>query len=336
MRLRLRGSASALPRAHPPASTRCSERERRAGDWPLTTPLPRKNDAGPPHDREPSVVPYHRGVKRPDETLLPVVVVGGGVTGLAAAHALHAAGIAFRLVESAPRLGGVIDTERAEGFLMEVGPDTILAQKPEGVALCREIGLGPRLVPTNPEHRTVHILVGGRLRPLPEGLMLAVPTKIVPFLKSDLFTWWGKLRMGLDLVRPGRKEDGDESIASFLRRRFGQEAVDRIGEPLLAGIHSGDPERLSMLATFPRFVALERKHGSLIRGMWATPRPAHTGPAPAAFYSLAEGLAVLPRTLARILPPEALIVGRAAVASSVRAAPGVFASRETTRSVPGR
>lgn len=238
-------------------------------------------------------------------------MIGGGITGLSAAHALRRAGIAFRLVERAPRPGGVILSERADGFIMEVGPDTILAQKPEAVDLCREIGLGPRLVPTNPEHRTVSILVGGRLRALPEGLMLAVPTRIVPFLRSDLFSWWGKLRMGLDLVLPARRANVDESIAAFLRRRFGQEAVDRIGEPLLAGIHSGDPERLSMHATFPRFVALERKHGSLVRGMRKAPRPRHAGPPPPAFYSLVEGLGELPQTLVGTLPPESLLLGRA-------------------------
>jgi oxygen-dependent protoporphyrinogen oxidase len=235
-----------------------------------------------------------------------VTIVGGGISGLAAAWELHKRGVSWQLLEATSRLGGVIRTEEKDGFLLEGGPDSILAQKPEGVALCRELGLGDRLIPTNPELKAVYILRGGRLHALPEGMMLAVPTRILPFLRSGLFSWPGKLRMGLDLVRPGRQGNGDESIASFLRRRFGQEAVDRLGEPLLAGIHAGDPERLSILATFPRFRDLEAKHGSLVRGMWAAPRPKPKPGArpPVAFYSLRGGLGELVQALVERLPPE--------------------------------
>jgi oxygen-dependent protoporphyrinogen oxidase len=220
-----------------------------------------------------------------------VVIVGGGITGLSAAHRLAERGISFAVLEAGPRFGGVIRTEPADGFLLEGGPDALLAQKPDGLALCRELGLGSRLVPTNPEKRTVFVLHRGRLHPLPEGMVLAVPTRILPFLKSGLFSWPGKLRMGLDLLRPARREEGDESIAAFLRRRFGQESVDRLGEPLLAGIHAGDPERLSIRASFPRFADLEVRHGSLIRGFWAAAPPPKTGGS--AFYSLSGGLGEL-------------------------------------------
>jgi oxygen-dependent protoporphyrinogen oxidase len=225
-------------------------------------------------------------------TKTTVAIIGGGISGLSAAYALHKRQVPYLLLEAGRSLGGVIRTETRDGFLLEGGPDSMLAQKPEGLALCRELGLGERLVPTNPDLKSVYILHRGRLHPLPEGMMLAVPTKILPFARSGLFSWPGKLRMGLDLVIPGGNGRGDESIASFLRRRFGQEAVDRLGEPLLAGIHAGDPERLSILATFPRFRDLEAKHGSLVRGMWAAPRPrpAPGAKPPAAFYSLRGGL----------------------------------------------
>jgi oxygen-dependent protoporphyrinogen oxidase len=241
-------------------------------------------------------------------TKTTVAIIGGGISGLSAALALHKRNEPYLLLEAGERLGGVIRTEARDGFLLEGGPDSMLAQKPEGIALCRELGLGERLVPTNPETRAVYVLHRKRLHPLPEGMMLAVPTKILPFLRSGLFSWPGKLRMGLDVVIPGQNGHADESIASFLRRRFGQEAVDRLGEPLLAGIHAGDPERLSILATFPRFRELERAHGSLVRGMWAAPRrrPAPGAKPPAAFYSLRGGLGELVDALVARLDAAAL------------------------------
>lgn len=241
-------------------------------------------------------------------TKTTVAIIGGGISGLSAALALHKQKVPYLVLEAGERLGGVIRTERRDGFLLEGGPDSMLAQKPEGVALCRELGLGERLVPTNPDQRAVYVLHRRRLQPLPEGMMLAVPTKLLPFLASGLFSWPGKLRMGLDVVIPGRNGQADESIASFLRRRFGQEAVDRLGEPLLAGIHAGDPERLSILATFPRFRELERVHGSLVRGLWATPRPklAPGATPPAAFYSLRGGLGELVEALVSRLDASAL------------------------------
>jgi oxygen-dependent protoporphyrinogen oxidase len=231
-----------------------------------------------------------------------VVVVGGGISGLAAARALHEAGRDVLIVEASPRWGGVIRTEALDGFVIEAGPDSILAQKPEGLALCRAVGLTDRLIPTNPETRTIFVLHRGRLHPLPEGMMLAVPTRIAPLLRSGLFSWPGKLRMGLDLVLPRGPAASDESIASLVRRRFGQEVVERLGEPLMAGIHAGDPERLSIRATFPRFVDLEARHRSLIRGMWAG--RARTAGGGAAFYSLVGGLAEMVDAVVSRLPAD--------------------------------
>jgi oxygen-dependent protoporphyrinogen oxidase len=237
-----------------------------------------------------------------------IAIIGGGITGLSAAFTLHKRGVPFVLVEVERFLGGVIRTETRDGFLLEGGPDSMLAQKPEGLALARELGLGDRLLPTNREQRAVYVLHRRRLHPLPDGMALAVPTKVGPFLRSDLFSWPGKLRMGLDLFIPPRRDDGDESIARFLRRRFGQQAVDRLGAPLLAGIHSGDPERLSLLATFPRFRTMELEHGSLVRAMWKRPQPQPPpGETPvSAFYSLRSGLREMLDALVVRLPREAL------------------------------
>jgi oxygen-dependent protoporphyrinogen oxidase len=251
-------------------------------------------------------------------TRAKVAIIGGGITGLSAAYALHKRGVPYLLLEATERLGGVIRTETRDGFVLEGGPDAMLAQKPEAIALCRELGLGDRLVPTNPDLRSVYVLHRGRLHPLPEGMMLAVPTRILPFLRSGLFSWPGKLRMGMDLVIPGRNGHADESIASFLRRRFGQECVERLGEPLLAGIHAGDPERLSILATFPRFRDIEKRHGSLVRGMWAAPRPQRASGArpPAAFYSLRGGLREMVDALQGRLDPPKVRTGAAVRALS--------------------
>ncbi len=256
-------------------------------------------------------------------TKTTVAIIGGGISGLSAAFALHKRQVPYLLLEASSGLGGVIRTETRDGFLLEGGPDSMLAKKPEAVSLCRELGLGERLVPTNPDLRAVYVLHRKKLHPLPEGMMLAVPTKILPFARSGLFSWPGKLRMGLDLVTPGRNGNDDESIASFLRRRFGQEAVERLGEPLLAGIHAGDPERLSILATFPRFRELEKNHGSLVRGMWAAqhPKPAPGARPASAFYSLRGGLRELVEALAGRLDAAALRT-RAAVRGVSRTAEG--------------
>jgi protoporphyrinogen/coproporphyrinogen III oxidase len=234
---------------------------------------------------------------------LQAAIVGGGIAGLAAAHDLHRRGAGFALLEAGGHWGGVVRTERAEGFLLEGGPDALLAQKPEGLQLCRELGLEGRLVPTNPQHRTVFVLHRGRLHRLPEGMVLGIPTRLGALARTSLFGWPGRLRMAADLVIPRRRSTADESIASFFRRRLGAQALDRLGAPFLAGIHAGDAERLSIQATFPRLVEMERRHGSLIRGL-AAARPG--GGAAPPFFSLAGGLAEMVDALVARLPAGSL------------------------------
>jgi oxygen-dependent protoporphyrinogen oxidase len=204
-----------------------------------------------------------------------LVVVGGGIAGLATAYYAQkhaqAAGLdlAVTLVERDSRLGGKIATDTPDGFVIEGGPDSFITQKPWAIQLCRELGLEDRLMGTNDAQRGVFILRGGKLRKMPDGMMLIIPTKFMPFVTSNLISWPGKIRMGMDLFIPPRKDDSDESLGDFIRRRLGQEALDVLAEPMMAGIHVADAEKLSLKATFPRFIDTVRKYGSLTRGMIA-------------------------------------------------------------------
>jgi protoporphyrinogen/coproporphyrinogen III oxidase len=247
-----------------------------------------------------------------------VAIVGGGITGLAAAYYLQegasAAGTTLEctLIERDNRLGGKVVTHREDGFTVEGGPDSFLTQKPWAVELCRRLGLEDRLVGTNEASRKVSILWKGQLRTLPDGVLLIVPTRFTPFALSTLISPMGKLRMGLDLIIPRPKEARDESVASFVRRRLGNEALDKIAEPLMGGIHTSDPERQSLLATFPRFSQIEQKYGSLIKGMLAakTARPPSNGKTLPAFMTLRDGLEQLPATVAGRLKETRLALGR--------------------------
>jgi oxygen-dependent protoporphyrinogen oxidase len=200
----------------------------------------------------------------PSPSPVDVAIVGGGIAGLAAAYELSRRGVSFVVLERAPRAGGVIFSESVDGFTIDGGPDALLIQKPEAIALCKEIGLGDRLVSTKPP-RIAYIQRGGRLHALPAASVLGIPTRIGPFVRTTLFSWPGKLRMGAELFIPPKRDEGDESIGAFISRRFGQEAATYLAEPLLAGIHAGDVDRLSVRALFPRLVDAERQHGSLLR-----------------------------------------------------------------------
>ena len=205
-----------------------------------------------------------------------VVIIGGGITGLAAAHRLlersHDSGVQIdlTLLEASVRTGGIVQTHERDGFLLESGPDSFISEKPAALELVKRLGLEAHLIETNEHHRRSFIVRQGRLLPVPEGFHLLAPSRFWPFVKSDIFSWSGKARMALDLLLPRRPEDdsnADESLAQFVRRRLGTEALERMAQPMVGGIYTADPELLSLRATMPRFLEMERDHRSLIRAL---------------------------------------------------------------------
>lgn len=265
-----------------------------------------------------------------------VAIIGGGIAGLAAAYTLQkearAAGlsITFTLFESAPKLGGKILSEEAGDFLVEGGPDSFLQQKPWAAQLAQELGLEQDLIGTNPGQKKLFVVNRGRLTPMPDGVMLIIPTRFMPFITSSLISWPGKIRMGLDFFIPKRKDDADESLGDFIRRRLGREALDKIAEPLMSGIHVSDPEQQSLLATFPRFRTQEKEHGSLIRAMLAQRRAAARAPAKPSsssngsawkssfFVSLRGGVGQLVQALEKALSGGRILTGCKVVGLSLQ------------------
>jgi oxygen-dependent protoporphyrinogen oxidase len=204
-----------------------------------------------------------------------VAIIGAGIAGLAAAHRLLELSaetgepLELLIFEAGSRLGGIIKTEERDGFLLEQGPDSFITEKPQALELARRLGLESHLIQTNETHRRSFIVRGYQLIPVPVGFQLIAPTKFWPFFNSEIMSWSGKARMALDLVLPRLKTNGttDESLAQFIRRRLGREALERVAQPMVGGIYTADPEKLSLQATMPRFIELERKHGSVIRAL---------------------------------------------------------------------
>jgi oxygen-dependent protoporphyrinogen oxidase len=242
-----------------------------------------------------------------------IAIIGGGISGLAAALALEphrrSGTLEYALYEASPRLGGVLRTEHIQDCVVEAGPDSFITEKPWAADLCRQLGIGDQLIGSNDADRKTYILIRGRLIPMPDGLMFLVPTKILPTAFSPLFSTTTKLRMAQELFHSPQAADADESVASFVERHYGTEMVGRLADPLLSGIYGGEAASLSVRAVLPRFAEMERTHGSLGRALLAAkkkmPRPA-TQPALPLFTSLKNGMQQLIEALVSKLNPPSL------------------------------
>jgi len=229
-----------------------------------------------------------------------IVIIGGGISGLAAAHRVLELNPAAQvtILEASDRLGGTIQTEQRDGFLIERGPDSFISEKPHAIALAKRLGIESQLIQTNEEYRRSFIVRDGRLRAVPEGFQLMAPSRMWPFITSDIFSIPGKVRMAADLLLPRKSANGstDESLASFVRRRLGEEALVRMAQPMVGGIYTADPETLSLRATLPRFLDMEQKHRSLILAMLRQGRAQKMGTSGARyslFVSFERGMQVL-------------------------------------------
>jgi oxygen-dependent protoporphyrinogen oxidase len=245
-----------------------------------------------------------------------IAIVGGGIAGLSAAFYLEkarraGADLQWALLEKSDRLGGVIQTERRSGFVIEAGPDSFLTIKPDATRLCQELGIGDQLITSNDSDRKTYILVKGSLVPIPQGLEFMVPTRVWPMATTPLFSFPTKLRMAAELFSSARKNAGDESVGDFVRRHFGQEMVDRVADPLLAGVYGGNAERLSIRAVLPRFAEMEREHGSLVRAtlkakaLARSKGPGGAKPQPL-FTSLKNGMQQMVENLVASLPRNSI------------------------------
>ncbi|HEY7402619.1 MAG TPA: protoporphyrinogen oxidase [Candidatus Angelobacter sp.] len=240
-----------------------------------------------------------------------VAIIGGGIAGLSAAYYLEkarqgGARLDWTLFEKSDRLGGVIETEQRDGFVLEAGPDSFLTIKPDAASLCTELGLANELIRSNDQDRKTYILVKGRLVPIPHGLEFMVPTRVWPMVTTPLFSFGTKVRMARELFSARRDDVADESVGEFVRRHFGQEMVDRVAEPLLAGVYGGNSEKLSVRAVLPRFAEMERQSGSLVRATLQAKAQRPAGKPQPLFTSLKNGMQQMVDVLVSALPKTSL------------------------------
>ncbi len=243
-----------------------------------------------------------------------VIIVGGGISGLAAAYRLcelsRAQGMSLNItvLEAKDRFGGVIETETKDGFLLEGGPDAFISDKPWALDLCKRLGLENELIMTQTEMRRSFIVHRGRLAEVPEGFYLLAPARFQTLFQLPFLSWPGKLRMACEFLIPEKENGKDESVGNFVRRRFGHEALERIAQPMVGGIYTADIDRLSLQATFPRFQEMVKDHGSFIKALHATAEKKNkaigeaSGPRYSLFLSLRGGVETLVKKLMVEMP----------------------------------
>lgn len=239
---------------------------------------------------------------------LRVVIIGAGITGLTVAYRLHQLAkknelpLEIKLLEASKKVGGILCTEYQDGFLLEQGPDAFVTTKPWALQLCRDLGLADQLIRPNLDNPRSFIVRNGRLCPIPEGFYLMAPSSLWPFLINPIFSWRGKLRMAMDLFLPAKETDTDESLQNFVVRRLGREAFERMAQPMIGGIYSADPQKLSLKATMPHFLELEQKYGSIIRALMETMSEKASGARYGIFRTFDRGIQTLVNQLLSELP----------------------------------
>lgn len=248
-----------------------------------------------------------------------VAIIGGGITGLTVAYAFEqhnrcsSQPIDYVLIDRANRLGGKVITENLDGFIVEAGPDCFVAEKPWVHQLASQLMIEDRVLAPNASSRRSYVLSEGTIHELPEGMLLLLPTKIIPFLLSPLISWQGKMRMACDAILPRKKHFTDETLSDFVNRRLGREILDKIAAPLVGGIHSNDPDKMSLLASFPRFLKMEEEYGSLLRAMLAAKLKAFfakSGKNRSHFLSFKQGMGEISDSIISKLEKHRVLTGR--------------------------
>jgi len=252
-----------------------------------------------------------------------LAVLGAGISGLAAAYHFHELSpkSTVEVWDKLNRTGGVLTTLHRNGYQIEQSADNFITTVPWGVELCRKLGLADKLVQTNPEVRRTYVVRRGNLHLLPDGFLMMAPTKMWPLALTPILSPWGKLRAAMECFIPPYRGDDDETMAQFVKRRLGREVFERLVEPLVSGVYAADMEKLSVLATLPRFREMEKNHGSLIRAMRAQMKSSRqvrdqakeSGARYSMFVTLKQGLSQMTDTLAARLPSGSVQLNREAV-----------------------
>jgi protoporphyrinogen/coproporphyrinogen III oxidase len=245
-----------------------------------------------------------------------IAIVGGGIAGLTAAYELsqqarNGSSIEVVLFESSNRLGGIVETVREGGFIIECGPDAWVTEKPWAKALAEELGLADEIIPSNDATRKTYVLLDGRLQPMPDGMRMMVPTDLTALDASELFSAEAKQAFHAEIARADELKATaslqDESVADFVHRHFGSEVLEKIGAPLLSGVFGGDVTKLSVRAVMAPFVAMEQEQGSLIKALQSGAKS--TTDKPAIFTTLRSGLGTLIDRMIAAIPLEWIRLG---------------------------